>query len=587
MGDAVDHAARAGRSRHGRAPRPDLFAPLERCLDAATSPAARALAQQWAAVAARPDLLVNATSYLAQEYGAIALDLAQRCLGVPAATLSETPDGGRAFADPGWRDAAWFAALRRAYGATARTLLELGDAADGLDAGAREKARFFTQQALAALSPANFPWSNPVVVRDALDTSGASLWRGLRNFARAFDPSTGSLRLPMSDQSAWEVGRNLAITPGEVIWQNDLMQLIQYAPATKQVARRPLLVVPPWLNKYYVLDLQPANSLVRWLVEQGHTVFLISWANPDASHAGKRLDDYLLEGPVEALDVIARATGEREVNAVGYCLGGILLACTAAWLAARRDPRLHSITLLTALLDYGDVGEIRAFVDEDELARLERTGARKGYVPGRGVAWAFRMLRPNDLIWSFWIEQYLRGAEPKPFDLLYWNEDATNMPLRAHLDYMRKCYIENALREPGGLALAGESIDLGRVRTPAYVVATRDDHIAPWRSAFTSARLLAGRVRFVLGESGHIAGIVNPPTRTKYGYHVATERGDDPDVWLASARAHAGSWWPDWQRWLARHSGGRVRARSAGSARMPAIEPAPGSYVRRRIEDIE
>jgi polyhydroxyalkanoate synthase len=587
MPDADEHLASEGRPRRTHGAQPDVFEPVGRWLDVATSPAARSLAQQWAAVAARPDLLASATLYLAQEYGSIALDLAQRLLGVPPAAGPAAPDGERAFADPAWRDASWFAALRRAYGSTSRTLLELGDAVDGLDAGARDKARFFTQQALAAMSPANFPWSNPLVLREALDTSGASLWRGLLNLGRAFDATTGSLRLPMSDPSAWEVGRNLAVTPGEVVWQNDLMQLIQYAPATPRVARRPLLVVPPWLNKYYVLDLQPANSIVRWLVEQGHTVFLISWVNPDASHADKRLDDYLREGPLEALDVIERATGEREVNAVGYCLGGILLACTAAWLAARRDARLRSITLLTALLDYADVGEIRAFVDEDELARLERTGARKGYIPGGGVAWAFRMLRPGDLIWSFWIDQYLRGREPQPFDLLYWNEDATNMPLRAHLDYMRKCYIDNALREPGGVTLAGESIDLGRVRTPAYVVATRDDHIAPWRSAWRSARLFSGRVRFVLGESGHIAGIVNPPARTKYRYHVAAEGGDDPDAWLASARAHPGSWWPDWQRWLARHAGGAVRARSAGGKGAPAIERAPGSYVRRRIEDIE
>ena len=305
--------------------------------------------------------------------------------------------------------------------------------------------------------------------------------------------------------------------------------------------------------------------------------------NPDARHAAKRFDDYLLEGPIAALDAIERATGVREVNAVGYCLGGILLACAGAWLTARGDRRLSSMTLLTALLEYSDVGDIRAFVNEDQLASLERSGAGKGYIPGDGVAWAFRMLRPTDLIWSFWVDNYLLGKARRPFDLLYWNADATNMPLDAHLWFMRNMYVHDRLCEPGRLALAGERIDLGGIETHAYVVGTREDHIAPWRGAWRSARLLSGPVRFVLGESGHIAGIVNPPSRGKYGYHVASRGAADPDTWLASAHAHAGSWWPDWQRWLARHAGGDVKARPAGTRRMPAIEDAPGSYVRRRI----
>ena len=501
-----------------------------------------------------------------------------------SAAAGAAPGADRAFADPAWRENAYFDTLRRGFDATSRALLAACERGPGLSESDRRKATFFSRQLLAALSPANLPWSNPVVLREAFATGGASLMRGALNLLDDVDPATGRLRVAMSDESAFEVGVNLAVTPGKVVWQNDLMQLIQYAPATAQVARRPLLVIPPWLNKYYILDLQPQNSMVRWLVEQGHTVFLISWVNPDAKHAAKTFDDYLLEGPIAALDAIERATGEREVNAVGYCLGGILLACAAAWLAARGERRLSSMTMLTSLLEYSEVGEIHAFVDEGELAKLERSSARKGYIPGDGVAWAFRLLRPTDLIWSFWVDHYLLGKARRPFDLLYWNADATNMPLIAHLWFLRNMYVHDRLREPGVITLAGERIDLGRIETPAYVVGTREDHIAPWRGVWRSAQLLSGSSRFVLGESGHIAGIVNPPSRGKYGYHVASRGAADPDAWLASAHAHSGSWWPDWQRWLGRRAGGRVEARPAGGRRLRAVEDAPGSYVRRRID---
>jgi polyhydroxyalkanoate synthase subunit PhaC len=551
-------------------------------LDAATSPAARALALQAFAQAARPDRVAGPMLELWADYFAVLTRLCARASGLPVAPAAAPAD--RRFADPAWTQNAWFEALHTGYAATARAVLAAGEAAPGLDDAERRKAAFFTRQVLDALAPANFPWSNPVVLREAVATGGASVARGLLNLLGDIDPYTGRLRVSMSDERAWEVGRNLAVTPGKVVWQNDLMQLIQYAPRTETVARRPLLIVPPWLNKYYILDLQPDNSMVRWLVENGHTVFVISWVNPDASHAGKTFDDYLLEGPIAALDAIERATGEREVNAVGYCLGGILLAIACAWLAARGERgRIRSATLLTALLDYTDVGEIRAFVDDEEITRLEQRAARTGSIPGDGVAWGFRMLRPRDLVWSFWIDHYLRGKDYKPFDLLYWNADATNMPLRAHAWFMRRMYVENRLREPGGLTLASEPIDLAAVRVPAYVVGTREDHIAPWRGVHESARLLSGPVRFVLGDSGHIAGIVNPPARGKYAHRVADGVVPDPDAWLAQTPPVPGSWWPDWQRWLARHAGGRVPARPAGSRKLPGLEDAPGSYVRRRI----
>jgi polyhydroxyalkanoate synthase len=550
-------------------------------IDAATSPATRALALQALSLAARPERVAGPMVQFWADWFDVLMRYGARTAGLPVAPAQAPAD--RRFSDPAWTDNAWFEALQSGYAATARAVLAAAEAAP-LDDPERRKAAFFTRQMLEAFAPANFPWTNPVVLREAAETGGASIARGIMNMLRDVDPCTGRLRVRMSDEDAFEVGRNLAVTPGKVVWQNDLMQLIQYAPQTEKVARRPLLIIPPWLNKYYILDLQPENSMVRWLVENGHTVFMISWVNPDASHAGKTFDDYLLEGPIAALDAIERATGEREVNAVGYCLGGILLAIACAWLAARGErKRIRSATMLTALLDYTDVGEIRAFVDEEEIARLERRGEQKGYIPGDGVAWGFRMLRPRDLVWSFWIDHYLRGKDYRPFDLLYWNADATNMPLRAHTWFMRRMYVENRLREPGGITLAGEAIDLGAVRTPAYVVGTREDHIAPWRGVHASAQLLSGPVRFVLGDSGHIAGIVNPPARNKYAYRAADGTDFDADEWLADTPPVQGSWWPDWQRWLARHAGGRVPARPAGSRRLPALEDAPGSYVRRRI----
>ena len=570
-GDAVESCAKAWEAKAAQ--------PIEQLANVAQAPATRALAQQWLTLAARPDLMAETALRLWRDYGEITADYLRRSCGGEAPTAAATD---RSFADAAWQEAP-FAALREAYEATARAVVEVSEQDAGLDEAGARKVRFFTRQALAALNPANFPLLNPVVLREAWESRGATLLRGMSNLFRDVNADSGQLRFTMSDEAAWEVGRNLASTPGKVVYQNDLMQLIQYAPSTTRVARRPLLVIPPWLNKYYILDLQPDNSMVRWLVAQGHTVFLISWVNPDRSHAGKEFEDYMLEGPIAALDAIERATGEREVNAVGYCLGGILLACTAAWLTARGDRRLRSITLLTALLEYSEVGEIRAFVDEDELAALERTAGERGYIPGGGVAWAFRMLRPSDLIWSFWVDYYLRGKERKPFDLLYWNADATNMPARAHLYFMRQMYIHDRLREPGGITLAGTPIDLARIKVPAYVVGTREDHIAPWRATWRSAQLLGGRTRFVLGESGHIAGIVNAPAKGKYAYHVAARAAADAEQWLAATQAHAGSWWPDWQRWLSRHSGGTVAARAAGSRRLPAIEDAPGSYVQRRL----
>jgi polyhydroxyalkanoate synthase len=406
---------------------------------------------------------------------------------------------------------------------------------------------------------------------------------GMRNLWHDLDLTHGRLNISMSDLGAFEVGKNLATTPGEVVYRNELMELIQYTPTTKQVSRRPLMIIPPWFNKYYVLDMQPANSVVKYLVDQGQTVFLISWRNPDEETPDKTFDDYMLEGPLEAMSVIADITGESEVNAMGYCLGGILLACLLAWLDAKGRNPIRSATYLTTLIDYTDVGDVKVFVDEKQLERLERLGKAKGYLPGDNVAWGFRLLRAPDLIWTFVINHYMLGRDRVPFDLLFWNEDATNMPLSCHMYFMRNMYIDNKLRQPNAIELAGEPIDVTRIETPAYILSTRDDHIAPWKTCYESTQLFSGRSRFVLGNSGHIAGVINPPTREKYGYRVGTGNPPDPDDWFSRAKEKPGSWWPDWVRWLRRYSGGRVKARTPGSKEYPPLEPAPGHYVRQMI----
>jgi polyhydroxyalkanoate synthase len=395
----------------------------------------------------------------------------------------------------------------------------------------------------------------------------------------------GQLAISMTDYEAFEVGQNIAVTPGKVVYQNEIMQLIQYEPTTPKVYKRPLLILPPWLNKFYVLDMQPANSVVRWLVEQGHTVFLISWMNPDGKTPDKTFDQYMTEGPLEAMEIIARITGQKEVNAMGYCLGGILLATMLAWLEAKGRRPIKSATFLTTLIDYSDVGDIKVFLSEDLVKRLERVGRQKGFIPGENVSWGFRMLRAPDLIWSFVINHYLLGKPRMPFDLLYWNEDATNMPVACHTWYMRNMYLHNRLREPGALTVAGEPIDVTRVKTPSYILATRDDHIAPWKTCYESTQLFSGPNRFVLGNSGHIAGVINPPTKVKYGYRAGGDTPADAQEWFDKAEEQPGSWWVDWAKWLGRHGGAKVNARKPGGKGFPALEDAPGSFVKKTLKD--
>jgi polyhydroxyalkanoate synthase len=389
----------------------------------------------------------------------------------------------------------------------------------------------------------------------------------------------GQLKISMTDMEAFRVGENVATTPGKVIYQNDLMQLIQYSPGTDKVHKRPLLMVPPWINKFYVLDLQPKNSLIKWVVDQGFTLFVISWVNPDAQLADKSFDDYMRDGPLAAMDAIEQTIGEHELNILGFCIGGILTEATLAWLSARGDDRVKSATLLATMLDFQETGESSVFIDDEQVASLEKHIAQKGYLEGRHMAQMFNMMRENDLIWSFVVNNYLMGRDPMPFDLLYWNADSTRLPAAMLVYYLRKMYLENGLIKPDHLEINGEKIDVGRVKTPLYSLATKDDHIAPWTSCYPVTQRFSGPIRFVLGASGHIAGIVNPPAANKYSYWTNTKAPANPQDWFADAEQHEGSWWTDWGKWLARKSGPKVAARDPEKGSLTPLEDAPGSYV--------
>jgi polyhydroxyalkanoate synthase len=435
------------------------------------------------------------------------------------------------------------------------------------------------------MSPSNFALTNPQVVRETMKTGGHNLVKGLKNLLEDLDEGDGQLRIKMTDMKAFQVGRNVATMPGKVVYQNELMQLIQFSPLTETVYRRPLLIVPPWINKYYILDLREKNSFIRWATQQGHTVFVISWVNPDARLAHKKFEDYMFEGTLAAIDAVGEATGSREVNTIGYCLGGTLLGSTLGYMAAKGDDRVRSATYFVALLDFSIPGELGVFIDEKQVESLEKKMNERGYLEGSEMATTFNMLRSNDLIWSFVINNYLMGKEPFPFDLLYWNSDSTRMPASMHSYYLRNMYLHNRLREPGGINLGGVPIDLSQVKVPSYFISTVEDHIAPWRSTYLGARALGGPVRFVLGGSGHIAGIVNPPAANKYGYWTNDALPPTPDDYQQSAVQHEGSWWNDWQAWIGALDGDdRVPARVPGDGKLKPIEDAPGSYVALRLD---
>jgi polyhydroxyalkanoate synthase len=506
----------------------------------------------------------------------------QRMMGGPfaAAVLPDPRD--KRFADPEWTDNQYFDFLKQVYLITTRWTEELVERADGLDEHTRRKAAFYVKQIANAVSPSNFVLTNPELLRQTLTSNAGNLVRGMHMLAEDIKAGGGDLRLRQSADHAFKVGGNLALTPGKVIHQNDLCQLIQYEATTPKVLKRPLLIVPPWINKFYILDLTPEKSFIKWAVDQGHTVFVISWVNPDKRQARKSFEHYMREGILESLDVIKAVTGSDAVNAAGYCVGGTLLSVTLAYMAAKGDNRIRSATLFATQVDFTHAGDLKVFVDEEQIADLERRMSVRGYLEGRKMSTAFNMLRSNDLIWPYVVGNYFKGEEPRPFDLLYWNSDATRMPAANHSFYLRNCYLDNRLAD-GTMEVAGETLDLRKVKVPIYNLATREDHIAPPRSVFFGSSLFGGRVTYVLTGSGHIAGVVNPPSRNKYQYWTgAKPKGDGYAAWLKTAKEHPGSWWPHWQKWIEALDKTRVPARKIGNRKYRPIENAPGSYVKVR-----
>jgi polyhydroxyalkanoate synthase subunit PhaC len=531
-----------------------------------------------------PSRLVRAQLSLWNDYLTLWRYTTQRFLGRATKPVIEPPAGDRRFRDVAWTDNTLFDFTKQSYLLTARWLQNAVRDVEGIDERTARKVDFYTRQFVDAIAPSNFLMTNPEVLRATIESRGANLLNGLKNLLDDLERGKGRLAIKMTDMEAFRVGENIAVTPGKVVYQNDLSQLIQYNPTTENVKRRPLLIIPPWINKFYILDLRPSNSFIGWAVSQGHTVFVISWVNPDERLAAKTFADYMLEGPLAALNAIEQATGEREANVIGYCLGGTLLASTVAYTAAKRDNRIKSATYFATMVDFAEAGELSVFIDEKQLSALEQRMNAKGYLEGRDMAATFKMLRANESIWSFVVNNYLLGKSPFPFDLLYWNADSTRMPAAMHSFYLRNMYQENLLIKPGGISLDGVPIDLRNVRTPSFLLSTREDHITPWRSTYAATQLYRGPVKFVLSASGHIAGVVNPPGG-KYGHWVNKKNPPTPEGWLTTATAQPNSWWPTWESWISQCAGGDVPARYPGDGKLKPLEDAPGSYVKVRTAD--
>ena len=526
-----------------------------------------------------PAKLAQAQMNLWQDYMKLWQATTNRMLGMAEPEPVARPEkGDRRFKDPAWEDNEVFDFLKQSYLITSRWLRETVNEVEGLDEHTAKKVDFYTRQFADAMAPSNFLMTNPEVLRTTVESGGENLVRGLENLLD--DMERG--KISQTDYDAFEVGRNLAVTPGKVVYENELMQLVQYTPTTETVYKTPLIIIPPWINKYYILDLREKNSFVKWAVDQGFTVFMISWVNPDERLAQKNFEDYMTQGPLEALDVVEEITGERQTNFIGYCLGGTLLTCTLSYLnQTGQGERVKAATFFTTMADFSEAGELEVFIDEEQIGALEHQMQEKGYLEGKSMATTFNMLRANDLIWSFVINNYLLGKEPFPFDLLYWNSDSTRMPAAMHSYYLRTMYQENKLIEPGGIELKGVPIDLGTITQPSFALATKEDHIAPWKSGYALTRLVSGPVKFVLAASGHIAGVVNPPAANKYNHWTNSRNPKDPDKWLENAKSHPGSWWPEWHRWMEQKSGtATVEPRQPGGGVYTPIEDAPGRYVK-------
>jgi polyhydroxyalkanoate synthase subunit PhaC len=544
--------------------------------------AAPDLVHAWEKIAGDPQLLLQAQADLYRGY----LDLwgatSKRLMGGEAEPVVQPEKGDKRWRAPEWNEHPVFDAMKQSYLLNQRFLLGLIEGAQGIDEATKRKVGFVTRQVIDALSPTNFALTNPEVLRATFETKGENLTKGLMNLVADLERGDGRLALSQTDMDGFEVGRDLATTPGEVVYRNEVMELIQYAPATDTVRKRPILIAPPWINKFYILDMRPQGSMIRWMTEQGFTVFLISWVNPDASLKDKTFEDYIRTGLFEALDAVEKATGEKQVDAIGYCIGGTMLGTALALMAAEGDDRIASATFFAAQLDFAKAGELLVFIDEEWFAEIARLmDVQGGVLDGRTMADTFNMLRSNDLIWSFVINNYLLGRTPQAFDLLYWNADQTRMPKTLHLYYLDTFYRKNALSK-GELEIGGHRLDLSKVKVPVFMQASKEDHIAPAESVYASAKLFGGPVQYMMTGSGHIAGVVNHPAAKKYQHWTNDALPASRDTWLKSATEHPGSWWEHWRDWLHGMDSSTVPARKPGGGKLKPICPAPGEYVKVR-----
>jgi len=510
---------------------------------------------------------------------------ADKMMGKEVEPLATPEADDRRFKDADWQENPVFDYIKQSYLMTSKWMINTVRETDGLDDETARKVDFYTRQFVDAMAPTNFAVSNPEVLRETVDSKGQNLINGLSNLLNDLEQGDGQLKIKHVENDAFVIGETVATSPGKVVFQNELFQLLQFSPLTKKVRKTPLLIVPPWINKYYILDLREKNSFIKWATEQGNTVFVVSWVNPDARLGTKTFEDYMLDGPVAAVGAACKASGADKVNIIGYCIGGTMTATALAYMAAKGDDRVASATFFTTLVDFEEPGELGVFIDEEQIASLEDKMGERGYLEGSEMASTFSMLRANDLIWSFVINNYLLGKEPFPFDLLFWNADSTRMPAVMHSFYLRKMYQQNALVQPGGLELGGVKIDLRKIKVPVYILSTKEDHIAPWKSTFAATQLYSGNTKFVLASSGHIAGVVNPPASDRYSYRTNAKKAKTPAAWLEGATEHSGSWWPDWDKWVKKFADGEVTARTPGKGKLKAIEDAPGSYVKVRSQE--
>ncbi|MGP4952270.1 class I poly(R)-hydroxyalkanoic acid synthase, partial [Psychrobacter sp. T6-1] len=536
-----------------------------------------------------PTALIEKQMMLWQQQVQLSQNALMNFSGNQTEPLATPEKGDKRFNDEEWSNNSIFDLLKQSYLLMVDSMMSTIDKADGIDDKTRQRLSFFTRQWLNAVAPSNFLWSNPEVLRLTMESGGQNLVKGLKQLTEDMEKSAQVLSVRMTDDDAFKLGENIATTPGKVVFRNHMFELIQYTPTTDKVHKRPLLIIPPWINKFYIMDLQEKNSYIRWALNEGHSVFVISWANPTPAYKNVGMDTYMHDGLLTALDTIQEITGEPDANVIGYCIGGMLLALTLSWLTENEQAdRIASATFWTTIFDFTDPGDLGVFIDERVVGALEKEGNDKGVFDGRMMGVAFSLLRENSLYWNYYVQNYLKGERPIPFDLLYWNSDCTNVTAALHSFVLRELYLGNKMIEKGSLDYDGIKVDLSKVTTPTYVVATLQDHIAKWKGSYTSTQVLGGDVTFVLGESGHIAGIINPPTG-KYGFYTHDEYASDPDEWYAKAQKQDRSWWLHWEEWIDQHSAGQADSRMPGvdhkGQEWQVLGDAPGTYVHVRAED--